>query len=409
MFGQRILRQIYSFTRVIDDYNSLVVASPTPSNSVHAGSTYAIIPHHVTLNAAISPPDPKKWAAIEADYKTYIAKILSLGGYCDEEVTAAVPVIIRLEQRLAGVSLSKIEEIERAVTLYSAFTFADANAKYPLTVGAVLDSYGLDITDNVPGPLNKIGFYDFAYFDKAEALVASTPVDDFKAFLSYRLLHNAAPHLSPEYHTANWEFFGKKISGQKTEPASEKFCATQADAVFGEILGKYYLEAVWSDETATGADAMVRALFASFQSGIEKSDWLDEQTRANAKTKLSKFIHLLGGPENPKLYPDVDLDPASYLANRWAVSQQDVADNIKLLGTTVDKTVWGMTAQTINAYYDPSVNEIVFPAAILQSPFFNADFDAAQNFGAIGAVIGHEITHGFDNSGRNYDGNGNLN
>ncbi|RQM30110.1 hypothetical protein B5M09_012551, partial [Aphanomyces astaci] len=138
------------------------------------------------------------------------------------------------------------------------------------------------------------------------------------------------------------------------------------------------------------------------------ADWLDNSTRANAQTKLSKFVHLLGGPEKPQMYPTLTLDSKSYLNNRWKLSQVNIDTNLKLNGQPVDRRRFNMAPHEVNAYYNRYVNQIVFPAGVLQKPFFDRQFDAAQNFGAIGMFIGHEITHGFDNIGRNYDGDGNL-
>ncbi|RHY05172.1 hypothetical protein DYB36_001000, partial [Aphanomyces astaci] len=227
--------------------------------------------------------------------------------------------------------------------------------------------------------------------------------------VEYKLIHASSTHLTPEFRTANWNLFGKKIGGQKTEPTRQKFCLGQTSATVGELLGKYFLEVVWSANTAKTADELVKALRSSFSTGIATADWLDNSTRTNAQTKLSKFVHLLGGSEKPQLYPTLTFDTKSYLNNRWKVSQVNLDTNLKLNGQPVDKRRFSMSPQTVNAYYSPSVNQIVFPAGILQNPFFDGQFDAAQNFGAIGMVIGHEITHGFDNRGRSYDGDGNLN
>ncbi|KAF0698265.1 Aste57867_11096 [Aphanomyces stellatus] len=356
--------------------------------------------------------DPAKWATIESKYKAYISALLTLAGLYPEDgdaVAVSVAKIVTFERHLVGVSLTKLKAMEVTTTQNDPpLTFAKVNAKYPLTVGSVLSSYGFDVTDDTNGPASTIVLRNADYFDSIEALVATTPLEDVQLVATYRLLHNAAPHLTPHFHTTHWELFGKTIGGQKVEPMRAMFCTTQANSLLGELLGKYYLEQAWSNDTATQADAMVRAIRASFQIGLDASDWLDDATRASAKTKLSKFIHLLGGPTHPDLYPDVELDPMAYVANRGAIYQQKVDNNMKLLGTTVDRSTWGLKAQDVNAMYSPSTNKIIFPAAILQAPFFDGKFDAAQNFGAIGSGIGHEITHGFDNSGRKYNGDGNI-
>jgi predicted metalloendopeptidase len=183
---------------------------------------------------------------------------------------------------------------------------------------------------------------------------------------------------------------------------------TKVDSVIGDILGKHFMDAAFDANNGKSANEMVSLLEASFNTGLENATWLDETTRQNAKTKLSKFTHLIGGPSNPKMYPTISFSASTYFENVANVNTVDLEDNLKLIGTRVIKKQWSMSAPTVNAYYSPRANQIVFPAGILQSPFFNAEFDASQNFGAIGMVIGHEITHGFDNKGRNFDGDGNL-
>ncbi|RHZ33935.1 hypothetical protein DYB31_012521 [Aphanomyces astaci] len=353
--------------------------------------------------------NPARWAFIEADYKVYIASVLQLAGFTAEQAAAAVPVIIRFELSLAGVTLSKLEEMEAVVSAYTAFTFHELDQKYPLLVGSWLKGNGFNVRDQCGGATDWVGFYSLDYFDKTEALLKNTSLEDLRTIVEYKLIHASSTHLTPEFRTANWNLFGKKIGGQKTEPTRQKFCLGQTSATVGELLGKYFLEVVWSANTAKTADELVKALRSSFSTGIATADWLDNSTRTNAQTKLSKFVHLLGGSEKPQLYPTLTFDTKSYLNNRWKVSQVNLDTNLKLNGQPVDKRRFSMSPQTVNAYYSPSVNQIVFPAGILQNPFFDGQFDAAQNFGAIGMVIGHEITHGFDNRGRSYDGDGNLN
>ncbi|ETV85505.1 hypothetical protein H257_03227 [Aphanomyces astaci] len=350
---------------------------------------------------------PFVWDVVEAKYKVYIATVLQLAGYTAEEAAAAVPVIISFEQSLAGVSLSKLEEMEAIATPYTALTFHQLDQEYPLVIGSWLKAHGFNVRDECGGSNDWVGFTDLTYFEKAEALLTNTTLDDLRTIVEYKLIHASSTHLTPEFRTANWNFIGR-LAGQQVEPTREKFCVAQVDKTVGELLSQYFLEEVWSADTAKTADELVKALESSFSTGITTADWLDNSTRANAQTKLSKFEHLLGGPENPQLYPTLTLDSTTYLNNRWKISQVDIDTNLKLNGQPVDKRNFGLSPQEVNAYYSPSLNQIVFPAGILQSPFFNGQFDAAQNFGAIGAFIGHEITHGFDNIGRNFDGDGNL-
>ncbi|RHY85674.1 hypothetical protein DYB35_013804, partial [Aphanomyces astaci] len=335
--------------------------------------------------------DPSNWKAVEADYKVYIASVLKLAGYTAEKAAAAVPVIIRFEKTLAGVEgLSELEESEAVVSPYTALTYYQLDQKYPLLIGSWLKAHGFNVRDQCGGSNDWVGFYYLAYFDKAEVLLKNTTLDNLRPVVEYKLIHASSNHLTPEFRTANWNFFGKKIEGKR-------------------LLGQYFIDAVFPADTAKKANELVKALKSSFSTGIATADWLDNSTRANAQTKLSKFVHLLGGPEKPQLYPTLTLDSKSYLNNRWKLSQVNIDTNLKLNGQPVDKHKFIPAPHDVNAYYNPDTNQIVFPAGVLQKPFFDREFDAAQNFGAIGMFIGHEITHGFDHIGRNYDGDGNKN
>ncbi|RHY67981.1 hypothetical protein DYB34_010976 [Aphanomyces astaci] len=353
--------------------------------------------------------NPSKWKDIEAEFKVYIASVLQLAGYTAEQAAAAVPVIIRFEQTLAGVALSSLEEMEVVLSPYTALTYSQLDQKYPLLVGSWLKAHGFDVYDQWGGSNDWVGFYYLNYFDKTEELLKNTTLDNLRTIVEYKLIHASSNHLTPEFRTANWNLFGKKINGERVEPTRKNYCVSETVKTMGDLLGQYFLDEVWSADTAKTADELVKALKSSFSTGIATADWLDNSTRANAQTKLSKFVHLLGGPEKPQLYPTLTFDSKSYLNNRWKVSQVNIDTNLKLKGQPVDKRKFDAPAHEVNAYYSPHENLIVFPAGILKKPFFDGQFDAAQNFGAIGTTIGHEITHGFDNIGRDYDGDGNKN
>ncbi|RHY99831.1 hypothetical protein DYB31_014622 [Aphanomyces astaci] len=352
---------------------------------------------------------PSKWATIEADYKVYIASVLQLAGYTAEQVAAAVPVIIRFEKTFSGVTLRKLKEMEVAESSNTALTFYELDQKYPLMIGSWLKANGFNVHDQFGGSNDLVRFFDLTYFDKAEAFLKNTTLDTLRTIVEYKLIHTSSTHLTPEFRTANWNLFGKKIRGEEVEPTREQFCVSQTVATVGEILGTYFLDAAWSADTANTADELVKALRSSFSTGITTADWLDNSTRTNAQAKLSKFVHVLGGPKKPQLYPTLTFDSKTYLNNRWKVSQVNFDTKLKLNGQPVDRQKFDMSPHWVNAYYSPPLNQMVLPAGIFQNPYFDSQFDAAQNFGAIGVVIGHEITHGFDNLGRYFDGVGAMN
>ncbi|RHY95052.1 hypothetical protein DYB35_011765, partial [Aphanomyces astaci] len=350
------------------------------------------------------------WNLWKGDYEVYITSVLQLAGYTAEQATAAVLVIIRFEKTLASFALSKLEEIEAEASPYTIFNYCELDQKYPLLIGSWLKANGFNVHDQCGGSNDWVGFHDLTYFDKAEALLKNTTLDDLRTIVEYKLIHASSEYLTPEFRTANWNFFGKlNHFGQTVEPTREQFCAKEVDNVLGELLGQDFIDAVWSPGTAKAVDELVKTLMSSFSTGIATADWLDNSTCANAQTKLSKYLYLLGGPEKPQLYPTLTLDSKTYLKNRWKVSQVNIDTNLKLNGQPADKHKFDMPPQTVNARYERIENQIVFPAGILRAPYFDLKYDAAQNFGGIGGVIGHEITHGFDHRFRNYDGDGNLN
>ncbi|RHY36963.1 hypothetical protein DYB34_012833, partial [Aphanomyces astaci] len=348
------------------------------------------------------------WNLWKGDYEKYIASVLELAGYTVEQAAAAVLVIIRFEQTLASFALSKLEEMEAEASPYTVFNYCELDQKYPLLIGSWLKANGFNVRDQCGGSNNWVGFHDLTYFDKAEALLKNTTLDDLRTIVEYKLIHASSKYLTPEFRTANWNLFGKYF-GEAVEPTREQFCAKEVDDVLGELLGQDFIDAVWSPGTAKTVDELVKALKSSFSTSIATADWLDNSTRANAQAKLSKYVYLLGGQVKPQLYPTLTFDSKTYLKNRWNVSQVNIDTNLKLNGQPVDKRKFDIPAYTVNAEYRRFVNQIVFPAGILRAPYFDLKYDAAQNFGGIGVVIGHEITHGFDYRNRNYDGDGNLN
>ncbi|RQM14234.1 hypothetical protein B5M09_007891 [Aphanomyces astaci] len=344
---------------------------------------------------------------VEPLYEVYIASVLQLAGYTAEEVAAAVPVITRFEHTQANVDLIELEEIEAVVSPYTAFTYYQLDQKYPLLVGSWLKANGFNVRDEYGGSNDWVGFKDLTYFDKTEELLKNTTLDNLRIIVEYKLIHDSSNYLTPEFRTANWNFFDKNFHSEDVEPSREKFCLSETRKTLGEFVGQYYLDEVWSADAAKTAEELVKVLKSSFSTGIATADWLDNSTRSNAQTKLSKLGHLLGGPEKLQLYPTLTFDSKSYLNNRWKVSQVNFDINLKLNGQPVDTPEFDYDVYVANAHYETAKNHMFFPAGVLRKPFFDVQFDAAQNFGAIGMLIGHEITHAFDDHGRRHDGDGN--
>ncbi|RHZ31798.1 hypothetical protein DYB37_012411, partial [Aphanomyces astaci] len=221
--------------------------------------------------------------ALFGDYEVYIASLLQLAGYTAEQAAAAVLVIIRFEQTLAGFALRKLEEMEAEASPYTVFNYCELDQKYPLLIGSWLKANGFNVHDQCGGSNDWVGFHDLTYFDKAEALLKNTTLDDLRTIVEYKLIHASSKYLTPEFRTANWNYFGKsKKFGVAVEPTREAFCAKEVDNVLGELLGQDFIDAVWSPGTAKAVDELVKALKSSFSTGIATVDWLDNSTRANA-------------------------------------------------------------------------------------------------------------------------------
>ncbi|RHZ38987.1 hypothetical protein DYB31_015955, partial [Aphanomyces astaci] len=216
-----------------------------------------------------------KWETVEADYKVYIARVLKLARYTDEQAAAAVPVIIRFEQTLAGVALSSLEEMEVVLSPYTALTYSQLDQKYPLLVGSWLKAHGFDVYDQWGGSNDWVGFYYLNYFDKTEELLKNTTLDNLRTIVEYKLIHASSTHLTPEFRTANWNLFGNKINGERVEPTRKNYCVSETVKTMGDLLGQYFLDEVWSADTAKTADKLVKALKSSFSTGIATADWLD--------------------------------------------------------------------------------------------------------------------------------------
>ncbi|RHZ42522.1 hypothetical protein DYB26_011348, partial [Aphanomyces astaci] len=200
--------------------------------------------------------------------------------------------------------------------------------------------------------------------------------------------------------------YGKVLYGHEPLPRAT-ICRSEVSTTFGELVGTHYLKEVWTADTAKHIESFVQTLEAAFETGLDSAGWLDDTTRANAKTKLSKLNHF-GGPKNPKTYPTLTFDPKAYIANRNKVSADNTAFKLAQIGTAVDRYIWETTAQTASAFNQRETNALTLPAAFLQPPNYDAKADPAESYGAIGATIGHEITHGFDEVGRLFDGVGNV-
>ncbi|MCX2680953.1 M13 family metallopeptidase [Galbibacter sp. EGI 63066] len=338
----------------------------------------------------------------------YVEHITRMLQYIDvDEATAAEQSdqILKFETKLAEETLDKVARRDPK-TRYNPTAIADLQKMVPaIDWSAYLKAIGAESVDT-------INISDVGYTKSLKSVFNNGNVDDWKAYLRWSLLNNAAGLLTQEMDKANWEFYSKELRGAKEQqPLNERALQT-VNRMVGEALGKLYVDEKFPPEAKAQAKEMIQNVVKAYEARINALPWMDEETKKKAIEKITKTTIKVGYPDKWKDYSELEIktaeDGGSYFQNRLNASQWRFNRTIDKLGKPVDKTEWFMSPQTVNAYFNPSYNEIVFPAAILQPPFFNFTADAAVNYGGIGAVIGHEISHGFDDSGADYDADGNL-
>jgi putative endopeptidase len=246
-------------------------------------------------------------------------------------------------------------------------------------------------------------------FTEVNKALADADINTIKAYFAWHEINAAASYLSDDFVSAKFDFYGKQMSGKEVNRPRWKRVTDVVDGAMGEALGKLYVEKYFPAEAKQRMETLVNNLIEALGQRIDMATWMTDQTKANAHAKLSTIYVKIGYPNKWRDYSGLEIKDDSYYANIVRSNEFDMDYMLSKINKPVDRDEWGMTPQTVNAYYNPTTNEICFPAAILQPPFFQFDADDAANYGAIGVVIGHELTHGFDDQGRNYDKDGNLN
>ena len=333
-----------------------------------------------------------------AEYTKYVSSMLTVLGYQNANETAAK--IVDLEKRLAKTLLTNEEG-------------RDANKRYnPKTVSELS---GLVKNVDLAGYLNQVGVKtdrvilgELGYFKNFDAFVNEANLPLLKDYMKYHMLSGNAGVLDKKLDDMRFDFYGKFLQGQKEQRAMNKRGLEVVNGILGEAFGKLYVEKYFPAEAKEEMVTMVDYLKKAYHDHISNLDWMSDETKVKALDKLSKFKVKIAYPDKWEDYSKLTVSPDSYFQNRQNITTWNYEKNLEKIGKKVDKTKWGMTPQTVNAYYSATNNEIVFPAGILQAPFFDFKADPAVNFGGIGAVIGHEISHGFDDSGAMFDGDGNL-
>lgn len=328
-------------------------------------------------------------------YKTYIATLFTLTGTPETEARKQAEEILALETKIAASHRGRVE-LRNPIANYNKFATKDFAAKVPnLDLPKRLKTLRMDVDTIIVGQPG--------YYETLNGLIQSEPLDVWKNKLKFSALSSAASYLSSPFVKASFEYSGRTLSGQKQQQELWKRRASLTDGTMGELLGQLYVRDYFKPESKKRMDELVENLRTVFARRIKKLDWMSEETKAEALKKLAAFTPKVGYPTKWKNYDGVVIDRNDFFGNVKALGKWRYEEQLAKLGKPVDKTEWGMTPPTVNAYYSPLRNEIVFPAGILQWPFFDPNADDAVNYGAIGTVIGHEMTHGFDDSGRQFN------
>ena len=336
-------------------------------------------------------------------FKSYLATIFELAGLPEAEIAPAVASVLEIETAIAEKNWSK-EQLRDILKQYNPMSRADFEKRFDAIAWA--DFYrGVGL-----GDFDRIIVTTPSALDNANALLKSTPIEKIRYYLAAQYINSAASYLSDAFGVASFEFYGRTMSGAQEQRPRWKRAMSVPNGLLSEAVGEMYVARYFPEKDKERMLELVGNLQQALSQHIDALDWMSDETKARAQEKLSTFTVKIGYPDKWKDYTPLTVDPSkSYWENVVAARAWYTADNIAKLGKPVDRDEWHMSPQTVNAYYNPTTNEICFPAAILQPPFYNPDADDAVNYGAIGVVIGHEMTHGFDDQGRNFDKEGNMN
>jgi putative endopeptidase len=344
--------------------------------------------------------DDDRLKQIRASYLAHVEKMLRLVG--DQEAGQHAKDILGLETALAKVQWTKVDNRDPQKA-YNKVEFTKLAALAPgYNWKAYLAASG------VQGKTDYFVISQPSYITAFDRLLQQTPLPVWRSYFRWRVLNDCAPYLSKAFVDEGFAFTGVALSGTKENEPRWKRGLELVDASIGEGLGKLYVAKYFPPQYKVRMDQLVKNLLAAYKADIDTLDWMGPETKQKARDKLALFVTKIGYPDKPRDYSALSIVKGDLLGDVLRANSFEYHRNLNKLGHPIDRTEWGMTAQTVDAYYNPELNEIVFPAAILQPPFFNANADDAVNYGGIGAVIGHEISHGFDDEGSQYDGNGNL-
>ncbi|MFJ3490117.1 M13 family metallopeptidase [Leifsonia aquatica] len=360
----------------------------------------------------ISLPDEsyfreERFAPIREAFVAHIQRLFELAGL--EGAPERAQRVFDLETEIAAQHWDNVTSRDSEKT-YNLYSWADADALFAGGAGdpaASLDVWATAL--GAPeGALAEVVLRQPSFTSGLAGLLTESRLDAWKDWLAWQIIHGAAPYLPGDFVDANFDFYGRTLTGTPQMRARWKRGVSLVEGAMGEAVGRIYVEKHFPPAAKDAMDALVANLIEAYRQSIRTLEWMGEDTRDRALDKLEKFTPKIGYPVKWRDYSALQVDPTDLVGNVRAAALFEFDRELGKIGKPLDRDEWFMTPQTINAYYNPGFNEIVFPAAILQYPFFDADRDAAANYGAIGAVIGHEIGHGFDDQGSKFDGDGRL-
>ena len=345
--------------------------------------------------------DDDKSKRTRDEYVHHIARTFQLLGDDPDRAAAEANTVMNIETKLAENSMTRVQRRSPEANYHPMNKAQLIQLTPDFDWGAYFRNINMPETDKV-----NVGQPDF--MKAADKLLTSIPVDDWKSYLRWHLVNAASPTLSSKFVEENFDFNGKYMNGVQEMQPRWKRCVGATDRALGEALGQIYVQKTFTPQARARAQEMVKNLIAALHDDLSTLSWMSDATRQRAIAKLDAFIRKIGYPDKWRSYEAVQINRGPYYNNLVNASSFEVRRNLGKIGKPVDKTEWGMTPPTVNAYYNSTINEIVFPAGILQPPFYDPAADDAFNYGGIGAVIGHEMTHGFDDQGAKFDADGNL-
>jgi putative endopeptidase len=334
-------------------------------------------------------------------YRKHVATMLRLLGDSPKVAAAEADTVLQLETRLAEASRTPVQLRDAE---------ANYNKKSLHKLGELTPHFdwGVYVKTIDAGPIADVVVGQPEFFQRVDQMIDSVPLDEWKTYLRWHVVHSLSPYMSKAFEEESFNFYSGVLRGVKVMQPRWKRAVTTIDGQMGEALGKLYVEKHFTPAAKERMDELVKNLIAAYRARIESRDWMSPETKKQALAKLATIMPKIGYPDKWRDYSALEITPDSYAENVMRSEAFEARYRLSKLDKPVDRTEWHMTPPTVNAYYNPTMNEIVFPAGILQPPFFDPNADDAVNYGGIGAVIGHEITHGFDDQGSHYDADGNM-